>query len=337
MARRALNSRKRRVPAPAGAPTASPGTTASTARRRRCAAGASRRRPGPSRAPSASTTGTPGPSARAAGRGSTPGTGASSSAAAASRRTTARVGPTTGRAWWAPRCSGPYGPEPNQFECISCDAGKYTTLQILSNPYAVCEDCEPTKYSTVKSGAPPLPPAPPPIAAQWRGAEAGAAGAQGSARAARPATTARAPRTSGGAPPARSQADRYSLPSLPRPSRARLMLRLRREQVPEELLLGATGRSGPPRGGISARSVFLWRSVLYGAFVWARRAPNRPKRRVPARAVQCEACPAGRFSEFGAEACLECTVRPGLGRVIALHCRPSALYRIRKQIWCPYV
>ena len=33
--------------------------------------------------------------------------------------------------------------------------GKYTTLQILSNPYAVCEDCEPTKYSTVKSGAPP--------------------------------------------------------------------------------------------------------------------------------------------------------------------------------------
>jgi hypothetical protein len=67
-------------------------------------------------------------------------------------------------------------------------------------------------------------------------------------------------------PPAhtRPQADRYSLPSLPRPSRARLMLRLRREQVPEELLLGATGRSGPPRGGISARSVFLWRSVLYG-------------------------------------------------------------------------
>ena len=137
--------------------------------------------------------------------------------------------------------------------------------------------------------------------------------------------------------PVRSQADHHSLPSLPRPSRVRLMLRLRREQVPEELLLGAAGRSGPPRGGISARSVFLWRSVLYGAFVWARRAPNRPKRRVPARAVQCEACPAGRFSEFGAEACLECTVRPGLGRVIALHCRPSALYRIRKQIWCPYV
>jgi hypothetical protein len=39
---------------------------------------------------------------------------------------------------------------------------KYTTLQILRNPYAVCEDCEPTKYSTVKSGAP----SPPRIAAQ---------------------------------------------------------------------------------------------------------------------------------------------------------------------------
>jgi hypothetical protein len=109
------------------------------------------------------------------------------------------------------------------------------------------------------------------------------------------------------------------------------------QQVREGRLLGATGRSGPPWGGISARNVFLWRSVLYGAFVWACRAPNRPKRRVPGQAVQCEACPAGRFSEFGTEACLECTMRPGLGRVIALHCRPSALYRIRKHIRCPYV
>jgi hypothetical protein len=37
---------------------------------------------------------------------------------------------------------------------------------------------------------------------------------------------------------------------LPRPSRARLMLRLWREQVLEELLLGATGRSGPPWGAV---------------------------------------------------------------------------------------
>jgi hypothetical protein len=32
-------------------------------------------------------------------------------------------------------------------------------------------------------------------------------------------------------------------------------------------------------------SVFLWKSILYGAFVWARRALNRPFRRFPARAV----------------------------------------------------
>ena len=39
------------------------------------------------------------------------------------------------------------------------------------------------------------------------------------------------------------------------------------------------------RGWLSAISVFLCKSVLYGAFVWARRALNRPKRRSPARAV----------------------------------------------------
>ena len=31
-------------------------------------------------------------------------------------------------------------------------------------------------------------------------------------------------------------------------------------------------------------SVFLWKSILYGAFVWARRALNDRKRRFPARA-----------------------------------------------------
>jgi predicted DsbA family dithiol-disulfide isomerase len=38
-------------------------------------------------------------------------------------------------------------------------------------------------------------------------------------------------------------------------------------------------------GRLSALSVFLCKSVFYGAFVWSRRALNRPKRRFPARAV----------------------------------------------------
>jgi hypothetical protein len=42
------------------------------------------------------------------------------------------------------------------------------------------------------------------------------------------------------------------------------------------------------RGRLSALSVFLFKSVLYGAFVWARRALNRQKRRFPARAVPRE-------------------------------------------------
>jgi hypothetical protein len=40
-----------------------------------------------------------------------------------------------------------------------------------------------------------------------------------------------------------------------------------------------------PSGRLSAISVFLCKSVFYGAFVWARRALNGPKRRFPARAV----------------------------------------------------
>jgi hypothetical protein len=39
------------------------------------------------------------------------------------------------------------------------------------------------------------------------------------------------------------------------------------------------------RGRLSARSVFLCKSILYGAFVWARRALKHQKRRFPARAV----------------------------------------------------
>ena len=41
---------------------------------------------------------------------------------------------------------------------------------------------------------------------------------------------------------------------------------------------------GPP-GRLSALSVFLCKSVFYGAFVWARRALNIQKRRLRARAV----------------------------------------------------
>jgi hypothetical protein len=43
-------------------------------------------------------------------------------------------------------------------------------------------------------------------------------------------------------------------------------------------------RPGPP-GRLSALSVFLFNSIFYGAFVWARRALNSQKRRFPARAV----------------------------------------------------
>ena len=42
------------------------------------------------------------------------------------------------------------------------------------------------------------------------------------------------------------------------------------------------------RGRLSALSVFLLKSILYGAFVWARRALNSEKRRFPARAVAAD-------------------------------------------------
>jgi hypothetical protein len=46
-------------------------------------------------------------------------------------------------------------------------------------------------------------------------------------------------------------------------------------------------------GRLSALSVFLCKSVLYGAFVWARRALNSRKRRFPARAVAAGPIPGG--------------------------------------------
>jgi hypothetical protein len=48
---------------------------------------------------------------------------------------------------------------------------------------------------------------------------------------------------------------------------------------------GAMGSCPGPPGRLSALSVFLCKSVLYGAFVWARRAHKHQKRRFPARVV----------------------------------------------------
>jgi hypothetical protein len=56
--------------------------------------------------------------------------------------------------------------------------------------------------------------------------------------------------------------------------------------IGDELCCGptpATVRAVP--GRLSAISVFLLKSILYGAFVWAHRTLNDPKRRFPARAV----------------------------------------------------
>ena len=51
---------------------------------------------------------------------------------------------------------------------------------------------------------------------------------------------------------------------------------------PGDRLALVSVRAAP--GRLSALGVFLCKSVLYGAFVWARRALNRQKRRFPARA-----------------------------------------------------
>ena len=46
-----------------------------------------------------------------------------------------------------------------------------------------------------------------------------------------------------------------------------------------------TARSGPARGRLHARSISHGESVLYGAFVWARRVLDGPKRRFPAESI----------------------------------------------------
>jgi hypothetical protein len=90
---------------------------------------------------------------------------------------------------------------------------------------------------------------------------------------------------------------------------------------------------GPPRR-LSALSVSLYKSVLYGAFVWARGALKHKKRRFPARAV-----PVARLKtqthEMALAACAKqgvafppvaettLAVALGLGRIAALH-HPSS-------------
>ena len=62
-------------------------------------------------------------------------------------------------------------------------------------------------------------------------------------------------------------------------------------QREQQMLAGMDARRkhGPgPARAFKRLSVFLCKSVLYGAFVWARRAPNRRKWRFPARAEMVE-------------------------------------------------
>jgi hypothetical protein len=80
-------------------------------------------------------------------------------------------------------------------------------------------------------------------------------------------------------PPIQPTKDKHSGPGNPLGSRAtRRPRRLRR----------STPRSGPAGGGYAPFAFPLCKSGFYGAFVWARRALNRRKRRFPApRAAAC--------------------------------------------------
>jgi hypothetical protein len=57
---------------------------------------------------------------------------------------------------------------------------------------------------------------------------------------------------------------------------------------------------GPRPGWLSALGVFHSKSILYGTFVWAGRALNRPKRRFPVRAVSVNAANKDRLRELNA-------------------------------------
>ena len=79
-----------------------------------------------------------------------------------------------------------------------------------------------------------------------------------------------------------------------------------------------TGPASPPtvRAARGAQAAFAFH-ILYGAFGWARRALNGPKRRYPARAVVAEM----ESTVSAAKYCLAAEARLGLGRIVALsHC-----------------
>ena len=72
------------------------------------------------------------------------------------------------------------------------------------------------------------------------------------------------------------------------------LLRLRTDKLRTAIIEGATVRAA--HGRLSALSIFLCESVLYGAFVWARRALKSPKLWFSARAGserRGRCCPAG--------------------------------------------
>jgi hypothetical protein len=86
-------------------------------------------------------------------------------------------------------------------------------------------------------------------------------------------------------------------------------------------------RARPRR--LSGLSIFPCKSVFYGTFVGAR-ALNSQKWLFPARAVNDLI--AGVVEEFPGELRMKARVRLGFGRIAALCCRPSTLYRICEEI-----
>ena len=106
------------------------------------------------------------------------------------------------------------------------------------------------------------------------------------------------------------------------------------ERVPGCFTINTGNRPGPP--GVAKRSLTLsitnW--VLHDAFVWARGARNRQSRWFRARASMTLAskalgwlADALGWSDSDAPL-LRWPVLVGLGRAVALHCRPSTPYQI---------
>jgi hypothetical protein len=97
---------------------------------------------------------------------------------------------------------------------------------------------------------------------------------------------------------------------------------------------------GRPGRALSALSVFLCKSVFYGAFVWARRALNSEKRRFPARAV-FGLLDRAKFEVFAFNLRAEpglLVVPPGdhtkLIRTAALWVNPLATPRVEQPVFC---